>query len=460
MKLGTKLQIGTVLTVELIFLGCTVLFSYAFWNAICDNTLASCIGAEGPNPKHPITTFLLLSIIRPFTFTPLTFFAVLAGKAFGTIPGMLLTAVSGFVSSIVIFLLAKYVGHHFVKPWLLKNLPDTWNFLRSQDYKIVFFTRLLPVLPFDFVTLVFGLLNFRGRSVYWATFLGVMPEAYFVAHLADPQKSLLRSMMMVMLTVAILGGVVEFLVRKKGSSLWLGLKAMYRELRYEVQQNNEIVKRNTFDKKKPPILILYGFFSTRRALTALEERLEELGFEVMTFNQGGLFNAFFTRSIVETAVFIDKKIKRQMERHDFKKIPIVAHSKGGLVALWWLLKLGGQQFCDTVITMGVPFKGTWLTLFPLMTPLGLLWRDIWEMRPGSAFLKELHKTPIPDNLRIYCMYSENDKVTPAEHGIFMSEHYLGHVIPVPMHQMSHFDYLLKKKTAKVLADILMGANPK
>lgn len=452
LKFVGRRQIIAVVTAEVILVVVTIWYCVSFWNSICDSSLSSCLGSSSGGS---VSRFLLLSAARPFVFTPMAFLAVLSGKVFGTFAGTILGAIGALLSCAIVFLLAKFIGLSFVKPWLEENLPKTWEFLISQDYKIVFLIRLIPIFPFDIITAVFGLFCLRTSSVLAATFFGVLPEIYLISHLADPSKSIFRSSFVLIVTTLIVGLIFEFKVRKNASSLWNKLAAMFQELKYEIQSNNEIVKRDTFKKDKPPILVLYGFFSSRRTVTALEERIESEGFDVMTFNQGGLFNVFFTRSIIDTANFIDKKIKRQIERYGYKKIPIVAHSKGGLVALWWLLKLGGHKYCDTVITMGTPFKGTWLTYFPLLTPLGYLWRDIWEMRPGSDFLKELHKAEIPDDLKIYCMFSEKDVVTPAENGIFMSENYLGHVVPIPMHDMSHYDYLLKKKVAKTLSSILL-----
>src|SRR5690606_28785673 len=159
------------------------------------------------------------------------------------------------------------------------------------------------------------------------------------------------------ITLMILAGCIslpllafEFISRKKGTSLWQMTRAMYREITYEVHTNNEIVKRTEFDPTKTPVLLLYGFFSSRRAVTVLERMLTARGHQVFSFNLGGLFGTFFTRDILETANFIDYKIKRQIERHGFKKIHIVAHSKGGMVALWWALKLGGVKYCDKIVT--------------------------------------------------------------------------------------------------------------
>lgn len=448
-------QVRAVLAIELSIIAMAVTIAVLFWVNLCDSTLESCL-ADGGIAKP--ATFLLLSAVRPFVFTPLLFVAIIGGKSFGVIGGTILTALGSVLSCLAVFGITKLVGKRLAKPWLRANLPATFKFIRSQDYKLVFASRLIPVVPFDLVSFLFGAMDFRMKSVAIATFFGALPEAYLFAKLVDPTETLLTST----LTSALIFGVcvviplvfVEFLSRKKGTGMWQLLKAMYRELNYEVQSNNDIVKRASFDPDKTPVLLLYGFFSSRRAVTVLERMLTSRGHQVLSFNLGGLMGTFFTRDILETANFIDYKIKRQIERHGFKKIHIVAHSKGGMVALWWVLKLGGSKFCDKVITMGTPFAGSRLTYLALVTPLGFLWRDMGQMRPGSMFLKSMRDVDVPDDVTIYCLHSERDRVARGGTGVFKPKAGAHRVKDVAMNHISHFEFLYRRDVGDTIAQLL------
>ena len=70
-------------------------------------------------------------------------------------------------------------------------------------------------------------------------------------------------------------------------------KALYRELLEELRENNELIKRTSFTRKKTPILLLYGFFSSRNCLMTTERILTNRGHDVVSFNLGGLFGVFF-----------------------------------------------------------------------------------------------------------------------------------------------------------------------
>lgn len=431
------------------------LIAYGFWNNVCGDTLASCV-ADGP-VLGPVS-FLLISIFRPFVFTPVAFVAVLGGKVFGPVLGAFLTALGSLGACVIVYGIAKLAGKRLAKPWLRSNLPATLTFIRSQDYKVVLATRLIPIIPFDLMSLLFGALDFRIKSVMFASFFGVLPEAYMYAKLVDPNESLIASTVTTLgvLAVCVIVPLIifEWIGRGRGTGLWQLFKNMNREILYEVRANNDIVKRHQFDKEKTPVLLLYGFFSSRRAVTVLERMLTARGFQVMSFNLGGLLGTFFTRGILETATFIDYKIKRQIERHGFTKIHIVCHSKGGLVALWWALKLGGSQYCDRIITIGTPFRGSRLTYLALVTPLGLFWRDVWQMRPGSMFLKSLHDVHIPEHMKIYCLHSERDRIATGHKGIFVPRHPSPNIHPVAMHHLSHFEFLYRRDVGDTIAQIL------
>ena len=309
------------------------------------------------------------------------------------------------------------------------------------------------------MSLLFGVADFSLKRTLIATFFGVIPEAYIFHKIANSKSEIaifdtIGQLALFGLLTMIPALIYEFIFRKKGSSLWLQIRSTYNEIVYEVRTNNEIIRRRSYDQTKTPVILLYGFFSSRKVLTIMERLLTQRGFQVMSFNLGGLLGVFFTRGIRETARHIDNKIERQMKRYGFKKVNIVAHSKGGMVALWWILKLGGNRYCEKVITMGTPFKGTYLTYLGLVTPIGFFWRDLWQMRPNSQFLRELHDAEIPANTSISCLYSEKDKVATGQKGIYIPSQQHDKITRVPMHHVSHFEFLYRRDVADSLARIL------
>lgn len=426
---------------------------YFVWRLVCDDTAAVCFSE---NSIWSELSFLVLSVVRPFFFSPLIQTAYIGGSSFGVFWGSLLTAFGAALSALAVYYPGHIIGKKIVRPWLSANLPSTWRLMRTQDYKIIFITRWIPIFPFDVVSLLYGVADFHARHVFIFTFLGCLPEVFFFSNLGGPMSPEVVIRGLTSLAVFAAATVVPLLIyeyfqRKRGSSLWTSTKRVYYELLYEARVNNEIEKRNRYSPDKIPIILLYGFGSSRKTLRMMEELLTRRDFEVMSFNLGGSLGVFFTRSIKDTAEFIDRKIRRQMQRYGFKKVHIVAHSKGGLVAMWCVLRLGGSEYCDKIITLGTPFRGSWLTWLALVTPLSFFWKDVWQMRPGSSFLKELHNSPPVPGLKIYNFYSDRDAVATGKVGIFKHP---GDVTPIPLHHVTHYGFLGRRDVVANIAKIL------
>ena len=443
------------LAVEISLIIAAIVFAWTFWHIWCPDGLEQCMGSSKLAPAH----FLLLSFVRPFLLTPHVFGAYLAARSFSEGGAILLSALASTLSTIPVYGIFYLLGKSIVIPWMGRNLPSTLRLIRTQDYKLIFAARLIPLFPFDLISFLAGAFNLRPWRVLAFTFLGILPESIFLVYMSSPKVTLLGwTVNAIALTACLILGpllVFEWQSRKRGRSLWNTMIAAYKEIMAEATMNNQIVRRNkTIDPNKTPVLLLYGFFSSQRSLNVIERQLVAAGFDVLSFNLGGLFGTFFTQGVMESAAFIDYKLKRQMDRHGFKKVHVVAHSKGTLVSFWWLLKLGGSKYCDKVIAMAPPCSGSYFTYLALVTPLAFFWRDVWQMRPGSSFLKYLKDSVVPPNLKIYCMYSDADMVARGKLGVFTPRGGSENVTKIAMNDLSHFDFLLRREPIKEVIKIL------
>ena len=450
-------QLRVILSLETIFIATLIYLITKFWGNLCGGEFNSCFERWELNSIF----FLFISAIRPLLLTPLNIFAVLAGQQFGIYWGTFLTAVGATLSCSIIYGLSHMVGVRYIRPWLSANLPMTYQFLHSQDWKIVLATRFIPLLPFDLLSLIYGFLNFRKRYVLLLSFLGSLPEIFIFAQFGQPDltitKALLKTLLMVGLFFLSPGLLIEYRERKKGGGMWIRLKEMWKELLFEIRMTNFIIREKKHDPTKIPIFLVYGFFSSRKTLTILGHQLEQRGYEVITFNLGGLFGVFSTKGIPESAESINIKLMRYLQNHKIDKLNIIAHSNGGLVAFWWLLRLNGHRYCNKLITLGTPFQGTYLTWLSFITPFGFFMPDMWQMGPGSSFLQSLREIEIPEDLFIYNVYSDNDSVAQGERGVLRSVSYK-QVHPIAMHHVFHEDFLKRRDVCDTLAYILGSPN--
>ncbi len=440
---------------EMSLLGIAVVFAWSIWKVWCPQGVDACIGNQQFAPGH----YLLMALARPFLLTPHVFGTYLAARSFPEWEAIILSAFASTISTIPVYGLSYILGRTMVEPWMSRNLPSTYRFMHSQDYKLIFAARLIPLFPFDLVSFLAGSFKLRARSVFLFTFLGIIPECFFIVSMSSPKVTLLGwTVNAIGLTAGLILTpllVFEWYSRKRGRSMLATLLAAYREIMEEASLNNQIIRRNSrIDPEKTPVLLIHGFFSTQRSLNVMERQLVSQGFDVLSFNLGGLFGTFFTQGVAETANFIDYKLKRQMERHGFKKVHIVAHSKGSLVAIWWLLKLGGSKYCDKLVAMAAPCSGSYFTYLALITPLGFFWRDVWQMRPGSSFLQYLKDSDVPSNLKIYSLYSENDLVARGKFGVFQPRHGTENVTSIAMNDLSHFDFVMRRDPIKLVIKLL------
>jgi triacylglycerol lipase len=176
------------------------------------------------------------------------------------------------------------------------------------------------------------------------------------------------------------------------------------------------VRKNYFvgESKRPPVILLQGFMGTRGVLIPLENYLRSQGRDVISIDLG-FFNISDIRTSAQILGYkIERLVDRFSEQHNFEKIDIVGHSMGGLIGLYYVKKLGGHRLVNKLVTLGAPFNGTWTSLLALF-PVGLISKGIWQMLPGSSFLKSLHrKTSEHFQTQVVSIAAKYDSICPPK----------------------------------------------
>lgn len=104
------------------------------------------------------------------------------------------------------------------------------------------------------------------------------------------------------------------------ASLIAGFREFRRQIRYlagyiEVVRPAPVPRLTDFGKCQRPVLLLHGFFATRRTLEVLERRLRRDGYCVFSLDLGGLARTFNTRGIDELAAYVAQKVERLYGRN-------------------------------------------------------------------------------------------------------------------------------------------------
>lgn len=152
-----------------------------------------------------------------------------------------------------------------------------------------------------------------------------------------------------------------------------------------------------------PILLLHGLADNHSIFALLRRGLLRRGFsQVYAMNY-----SVRTKDVRTAAVQLAEEIEAIVAETGYERIHVVAHSLGGLIARYYVTRLGGDERVHTLATLGAPHSGTLMArLVP--TPLGR------QLRPDSPLLRELNQ-PAPDcRTRVLAFWSDTDEaIVPA-----------------------------------------------
>ncbi|MFJ6573096.1 esterase/lipase family protein [Streptomyces sp. NPDC091292] len=194
----------------------------------------------------------------------------------------------------------------------------------------------------------------------------------------------------------------------------------------------DAVRLPTATPPPPPVMLLHGFIDNRSVFVLLRRALAQGGREhIESLNYSPL-----TGDIRAAAELLGRHIEELCERTDRGEVDIVGHSLGGLIARYYVQRLGGDLRVRTLVTLGTPHSGT--RVAPLMNAHPI----VRQMRPGSDVMKELAE-PAPDcRTRFVSFWSDLDhwmeplETASVEHPDLIAENVrvsgIGH-LALPVH---------------------------
>ncbi|MFI2430436.1 esterase/lipase family protein [Streptomyces sp. NPDC018693] len=150
----------------------------------------------------------------------------------------------------------------------------------------------------------------------------------------------------------------------------------------------------------PPVVLLHGFIDNRSVFVLLRRSLAQHGrHQVESLNYSPL-----TCDIRTAAELLGRHIEGICARTGSRQVDIVGHSLGGLIARYYVQRLGGDVRVRTLVTLGTPHSGT------RVAPLADAHPIVRQMRPGSAVIEEL-KRPAPGcRTRFVSFWSDLDHI--------------------------------------------------
>ena len=105
-----------------------------------------------------------------------------------------------------------------------------------------------------------------------------------------------------------------------------------------------------------PILLVHGMADNRSVFTLLRLGLRRRGFGQMTT----MNYSILTGDIRVAAAQLAEEVEALVAETGYERIHVVGHSMGGLIARYYVTRLGGDERVHTLVTLGSPHHGTYL----------------------------------------------------------------------------------------------------
>jgi Palmitoyl protein thioesterase len=148
-----------------------------------------------------------------------------------------------------------------------------------------------------------------------------------------------------------------------------------------------------------PIILVHGIVDNRSVFALLRRGLRRRGFgRVVTVNYSSI-----NGDIRLLADRLGTLVEQVCEETGYERVHVVGHSMGGLVARYYVQRLGGDERVHTLVTLGSPHEGS-LPAFVFPHPL------VRQLRPGSDVIRELAEPAPGCRTRFLAIWSDLDQV--------------------------------------------------
>lgn len=151
-----------------------------------------------------------------------------------------------------------------------------------------------------------------------------------------------------------------------------------------------------------PILLVHGFVDNRSVFAVLGRALRKRGFGIVYGINYSVLTAL-TGDVRSAAREFGREIERICEATSSEQVHVVGHSLGGLIARYYVQRLGGDSRVHTLVSLGTPHHGT-MAAYLLPSPL------LRQLRPDSDVIAELTEPAPGCRTRFVAVWSELDQL--------------------------------------------------
>lgn len=148
-----------------------------------------------------------------------------------------------------------------------------------------------------------------------------------------------------------------------------------------------------------PIIMVHGVIDNHSIFTVLRRGLSRRGFgRVISLNYSPL-----TDDIRRVSRRLSLLVDSVCRETGYERVHIIGHSMGGLVARYYVQRMGGDKRVHTLVTLGSPHSGSaYAKLLP--HPIAR------QLRPGGDIVSELSEPAAGCRTRMVAFWSDLDQI--------------------------------------------------
>ena len=119
-------------------------------------------GAWGP------VVYVLLYAVGPSFLVPGFVMTIAAGLAFGTLWGSVWSLIGADLGALIAFAAGRFLGKDFVQRAVGLRFRDMIDKIARNGFIIIFYLRIVPVIPYNFLNLLAGASPISFSDYFWA----------------------------------------------------------------------------------------------------------------------------------------------------------------------------------------------------------------------------------------------------------------------------------------------------